>query len=57
MIAHEIAGIAGLIVVGTILISAWSPGSTANQLLGTAFTGFGGTLQAMRGSGTAPQGG
>lgn len=49
MLVHEVAGIAFMIVVGAIVISALNKNSDTANVLGVSFKGFAQDIQAMQG--------
>lgn len=49
MLVHEVAGIAALIVIGAIIISALNKNSDTANVLSTSFNGFAHTIQTMQG--------
>lgn len=50
MVGHEIFGLLGTIVVGTIVLSSFRNGSQTSQVLDSGFKGFANLLQAMQGN-------
>lgn len=57
MLVHEIAGIASLIVIGAIVISALNKNSATSSVLSSSFQGFSQVVQTMEGQTAANQGG
>lgn len=53
MLGHEIFGLLGTIVVGTIVLSSFRNGSQTSQVLGSAAGGFASILNAMQGGPSA----
>ena len=49
MLVHEVAGIAFMIVMGAIIISALNKNSDTANVLGTSFRGFAQDIQVMQG--------
>lgn len=57
MVMHEIAGVAALVIVGAVLVSALSKNSDTANVLGATFNGFANLVNSVTAPARAGAGG